>query len=98
MTIDPETKKYIDNSLVDMSMKFSAFLSTLCNTLEEKKIIGPGEFEEILEKSKRTVVYHKALSAGNLAGFAKIFEREFKEFEKKLQKEAKDRKDWADLK
>ena len=93
--MDHETKRYIDNEIGNLSMKMSAFLSTLCNELENKGVLKPGDFDNMLDKARRTSLFASGLSP---AEFKKAVNEFITKFDKELQKEAKDRKDWVDLK
>ncbi len=97
MTIDPETKKYVDKQLNTMSIKVSSFLSALCQTLENKQILEREEFEKILEQAKQAADFAQALGAGNMKEFSKLFTEAVEKQKEEIEKKAFER-DWKDLK
>ena len=99
MTIDQETKDYINKIMTEHSIKISAFLSSLCNMLEEKKVLTKEDFEVILERAKNMATQAHMMGTGNFAAFAKTIQ-EIEKLAKKLEKESieEGRKNWEDLK
>ena len=52
MTIDPETKKYIDDTTGLQNIKISSVIASIFEILEKKNVVEPGEWEKTLEKSR----------------------------------------------
>ena len=96
LTIDPETKDYIDKWYSNISIKASSFLAILCQELEQKGILQPGDFEKILLKAQDMAQFNMMLIKGktDITSIGKMFEKAAKDFEK----QALDRKGWTDLK
>lgn len=98
MTIDPETKKYIDNIIYEQSIKISSFLSALCNELEDKKILTRGEFDIIVERAQVMASNIKLMGIGNFAAFTNAVQ-DLEKLKNKLEKDSiEGRKNWEDLK
>ncbi len=99
MTLDPETKEYVDRLFESNNIKFAAFLSSLCNVLEEKGLITREDFDDILNKSKALTMQTYALGgAHNYINSTKELIAEMEKLKRDILENAKDRKDWKDLK
>jgi hypothetical protein len=88
MTVDPETKKYIDQMMFEHVVKVSAFLSALCNKLEDKNLLAPGEFNVIMANAHQMANLMINSGAKNVSALM-----DFKEQIDKLIKE----RNWDDL-
>jgi len=92
--VDPETKKYIDELVNSQSMKISAFLSSICQTLQDKHVITADDFNIILERSKIITTEINKMGKDNFAAFTQLK----KDIEKSMNDLAKDKSGWSDLK
>lgn len=98
MTVDEETKKYIQELLIDQSMKVSALLSSICSMLEEKKVLTRGEFDIIMERARVMHQQIKSLGPVNIVAMSTMVS-EIEKLKKELEKGSLEgRKDWKDLK
>ena len=98
MTLDEETKQYIHKLISEHSVKVSAFLSSLCSVLQDKKVMDKQDFDIILKRAEIVTSNAMALGAENVIAFGKMI-TEADKLKKNLEKESiEGRKDWKDLK
>lgn len=98
MTIDPETKKYVDSLITQFSINMSALITAITNTLEEKGVFTRDDFMSLIEKS-RNIRNQAALLSGTSIKDFKTNISNLEELANKLQKESiEGRKNWEDLK
>jgi len=98
MTLDEETKQYIHKLMSEHSVKVSAFLSSLCSVLQEKKVITRQDFDIVLKRAEIVTQNAMSLGAENVIAFGKMI-TEADKLKKDLEKESiEGRKDWNDLK
>jgi len=96
--IDEETKQYIHKLMSEHSVKVSAFISSLCSVLQDKKVIDRQDFDTILKRAEIVTSNAMALGAENVIAFGKMI-TEADKLKKNLEKESiEGRKDWKDLK
>ena len=98
MTIDPETKKYVDSLITQFSINMSALITAITNTLEEKGVFTRDDFMSLIEKSRNIRNQAALLSGTNIKDFKANISK-LEELANKLQKESiEGRKNWEDLK
>jgi hypothetical protein len=90
--IDPETKRYVDMLMMDHIIKISAIITSISETLRQKGVIDNDDFSRMLERSQVIISTVKTPESFNQ------LINDLDEIQKKIIDEAKNRKDWTDLK
>ena len=95
MTIDPETKNYIDTMVKQLSINTSALITAITSTLEDKGIFTRQDFDGLVDRSR--IIRNQAAILTSSGDFKTALSK-LEELMDKLNKEGMDRKNWEDLK